>query len=98
MIIIHAELYVQAANEPTFLEEILPLIEASRMENGNISYSLMKNTDKEHSYTMVEVWQDMTAVQLHNKSKHFSSFVNKAPQYLAAPLNVKMFEGNEISK
>lgn len=98
MIIIHAEFHVQALQEQTFLKEIFPLIEASRMESGNISYSLMKNTDKEHTYTMVEVWQDMKGVQDHNKSDHFTNFVAKAPQYLTAPLQVKLFEGNEISK
>ncbi|MBW9234636.1 antibiotic biosynthesis monooxygenase, partial [Leptospira santarosai] len=68
---------------------------ASRSENGNVSYDLMKDTEKEYKYMMVEVWQDMNSVENHNKSDHFTSFASKAPQYLAAPLSMKIYEGNE---
>ena len=95
MILIHAQFQVQADKEQAFLEEIRILITDSRNENGNVSYDLMKDTEKEYVYTMVEVWQDMNSVEIHNKSDHFTSFVSKAPEYLAAPLSVKIYEGNE---
>lgn len=95
MILIHAGFKVQADKEQAFLEEIRTLIAASRTENGNVSYDLMKDTEKDHEYTMVEVWQDMNSVENHNKSDHFTSFASKAPHYLAAPLRMKIYEGNE---
>jgi len=98
MIIIHAEFKIQEDKEQAFLEEIRPLLTASKAENGNIAYDLMKSTENNCTYTMVEVWQNMMAVESHNKSDHFTSFVNKAPQYLAAPLDVKLYEGDEIIK
>ena len=98
MIIIHAEFKIQEDKEQAFLEEIRHLIQDSRAENGNVSYDLMKSTENKCAYTMVEVWQDMMAVESHNKSEHFTSFVNKAPQFLAASLDVKLYEGTELVK
>lgn len=98
MIIIHAQLSVQEQKEQQFLEEIHALIAESRAENGNISYSLLKDTEQDHLYTMVEVWKDMAAVASHNASQHFVSFVTRAKELLAAPLAVTAFDGQPLSK
>ena len=58
MIIIHAVFHINPAKQDSFLEEIQPLIAASREESGNVSYELHKNTEKENVFTMVEVWED----------------------------------------
>jgi len=93
MIIIHATFHINPSKQDLFLEEIQPLIAASREENGNISYRLQKDTENENVFTMVEVWQDMQAVANHNSSEHFTKFVANAKNFLTAPLEVKAFEG-----
>ncbi|PFA67673.1 antibiotic biosynthesis monooxygenase [Bacillus sp. AFS015802] len=98
MIIIHAEFQINPIKEQAFLEEVRLLVSSSRSEEGNISYDLMKDTERESVYTMVEVWKDSSAVESHNTSEHFTSFVGRAPEYLAAPLDVKIYEGNKIEK
>lgn len=98
MIIIHARFQLKPEQEQAFLEEIRPLIAASRAERGNISYDLMKDTETDNVYTMVELWTDSSAVEDHNKSVHFTAFASKAPQYLAARLDVKVYEGEEINR
>ncbi|OJE43574.1 monooxygenase [Bacillus proteolyticus] len=96
MIIIHAIFQVDPAKQQSFLEEIQPLLHGSREESGNISYNLNKDTEKESVYTMVEVWKDEAAVASHNTSEHFTSFVSKAPQFLTAPLDVKVYSGELV--
>lgn len=96
MIIIHATFYLNPVKQNMFLEEIKPLIAASREENGNISYRLQKDVENENVYTMVEVWQDMQSVASHNSSEHFTNFVAKAKDFLTAPLDVNAFEGQPI--
>lgn len=96
MIIIHANFHVNPAKQDLFLEEIQPLVAASREENGNISYRLQKDTESENVFTMVEVWQDMQAVASHNSSEHFTKFGAKAKEYLTAPLDVKAFESEPL--
>jgi quinol monooxygenase YgiN len=98
MIIIHAGFHINPLKEQAFLEDIQTLVTASRTEEGNISYDLMKDTEKESVYTMVEVWKDTAAVEAHNSSEHFTSFVGRAPEYLAAPLDVNIFEGNKLER
>jgi quinol monooxygenase YgiN len=98
MIIIHAEFQINPIKDQAFLEEIRPLVALSRAEEGNISYDLMKDTERESVYTMVEVWKDSAAVEHHNTSEHFTSFVGRAPEYLVAPLDVKIYEGNKVEK
>ncbi|MEM1503049.1 putative quinol monooxygenase [Domibacillus sp. 8LH] len=98
MIIIHARFQVNPAKEQAFLEEIRPLIEGSRAEDGNIAYDLMKDTEQAHAYTMVEVWKDADAVAFHNTSSHFTAFVGKASEFLTAPLDVNSYEASPLSK
>ncbi|MFB5268266.1 putative quinol monooxygenase [Paenibacillus enshidis] len=96
MIIIHATFHVNPAKNEDFMREIQTLISASREEDGNISYSLYKDTEKESSYTMVEVWKDPNAVGFHNQSAHFQAFVAKAPEYLSAPTEIKAYTGEPM--
>ncbi|MGD6816062.1 putative quinol monooxygenase [Metabacillus sp. 84] len=98
MIIIHAEFQVKPEKETEFLTEITALVSASREESGNVSYELMKSTERDYVYTMVELWSGQEEVQSHNESAHFQAFVEKAPQYLAAPLTAKVFAGEEIKR
>lgn len=96
MIIIHAIFQVDPAKQQSFLEEIQPLIHGSREESGNVSYDLYKDIEKESMYKMVEVWKDEAAVASHNTSEHFTSFVSKAAQFLTAPLDIKVYNGELV--
>lgn len=98
MIIIHAMLHVDPKKQQAFIEDIRPLIAASRAESGNVSYDLMKDTEKENVYTMVEVWKDVEAVESHNVSEHFTSFVGKASEYLTAPLDAKVSDARQMER
>lgn len=98
MIIIHAEMKINRELEAEFLECVQELIELSRLEAGNVSYKLLKDTDKDDTYLMVEQWKDQEAVGTHNTSSHFQAFVAKAPRYLTAPLHAQAFIGEPISK
>lgn len=96
MIIIHAVFHIDPTKQQSFLEEIGTLINTSREESGNISYNLYKDTEKEHTFMMVEVWQDEAAVASHNTSEHLTSFVAKARNFLIAPFEIKVFEGSPL--
>ncbi|MBT2689654.1 antibiotic biosynthesis monooxygenase [Bacillus sp. ISL-47] len=96
MIIIHADFQIQPEQENDFLAEIRPLIEASRAEEGNISYDLLKDAEKAGSYTMVELWKDMNAVKFHNQTEHFTGFTGKAQQFMAAPPQVKLYNADAV--
>jgi len=98
MIIIHANLQVKPDQEQLFLEEMKTLLPLSRAEEGNISYELLKNIEKNHHYTMVELWKDVEATASHNTSAHFTAFVQKASVFMAAPMDLKVFSGEAVRR
>lgn len=98
MIIIHAALTVLKEKEEEFLNEVKTLIEASRRESGNMQYDLMKDTETESAYMMIEVWKNQEAVEKHNTSEHYVQFGQKAQSFMAAPTDVKIFAGQEVKR
>lgn len=98
MIIIHALLQVNPAREQEFLEVAKTLVAATHEEEGNISYELYKHTAGGNTYIMVEIWRDQAAVAAHNTSPHFTGFAAKAGEFLTAPLDVKLYNAEELSK
>ncbi|MGM0898067.1 MAG: putative quinol monooxygenase [Bacillota bacterium] len=96
MMIIHAHLQVKTDQEQAFLNESKILVEASRKEQGNISYDLMKSVEQEGHYTMVEVWKDAQAIEAHNSSEHFTAFSKKAAGFMSAPMDLKVFSGEAV--
>ncbi|GED54831.1 MULTISPECIES: putative quinol monooxygenase [Brevibacillus] len=96
MIIIHATMHVNPEKTETFLQEIQPLIEASRAEAGNISYNLYQSAEKENTFLMAEVWKSPDAVASHNQSDHFKAFTAKAQEFLSAPLQVDLYQGEPL--
>lgn len=97
MIIIHANLQVQPDQEQAFLEAARAVVEGSRKETGNVSYDLKKSTDRDCHYTMVELWKDAAATQVHNKSEHFQAFSKQAAAFMAAPMELNVYSAEPIN-
>ncbi|WP_379158488.1 putative quinol monooxygenase [Paenibacillus sp. sgz5001063] len=98
MIIIHAVMQVNPAFKEKFLAEAKQLLAATHTEEGNLSYELYNHIEQDNTYIMVETWRDMEAVASHNTSAHFTGFAAKAPEFLTAPLDVKVFTGEPAGK
>lgn len=96
MLIVHAHLQIIPNQEEAFLEAAKALLPASRAEEGNIAYNLMKSTEQEHHYTMVELWKDQAAIASHNASEHFQTFVKQASTFMAAPMDLQVFAGERV--
>ena len=75
MISIVAKFTVNAADEDKFLALTKELVEASNTEAGCIEYALHKDTQKAHTYCMLEKWKDQAAIDTHNSSIHFTTIV-----------------------
>lgn len=55
-------------------ESIKKVVEGTRAEEGNISYVLHQDLANPYSYTIIEVWKSLEAIELHNASAHFKTF------------------------
>ncbi len=57
------------------LEEVLKkTVDASRLEEGNISYDLHQNINNHLEYIIIEVWKSESAISYHNQTSHFLEF------------------------
>lgn len=74
MITIIAMFETKAECSKEFKELAVPCIEASRKEEGNISYGFYKGKEDADKYFFVEVWKDEEAIAAHNASAHFQTF------------------------
>ena len=96
MIIIHAVLKVNPERREQFLSEAKQLLAATHAEEGNLSYELYENAGDANSFMMIETWRDAEAVASHNTSTHFTAFAAKAGEFLTAPLDVKVFNAEQV--
>ncbi len=49
------------------------IVEKSRAEEGNISYSLNQNIKKPGEHVFIEEWKDEEAIKVHNETEHFTT-------------------------
>ena len=56
------------------------LVEKSRAEAGNLSYTLNRSLDDPMLFCFLESWRDQAAIDFHNASEHFTRIV---PQFAA---------------
>lgn len=68
------------------LELIKPIfkdvVDATRREEGNISYELNQDINQPNKFVMVEVWSSQNAIDAHNASDHFQKFAADAKDLL----------------
>ncbi|WFA05772.1 MULTISPECIES: putative quinol monooxygenase [Bacillus] len=88
MIVLQAYMKVKPEKRDSFLESIQPLLKHSRAESGNAQYELFENTEEANTFVMLEQWKDQEALDAHNQTEHFQTFVKQAGDLLAEPLNV----------
>ncbi|HCO67559.1 MAG TPA: antibiotic biosynthesis monooxygenase [Dysgonomonas sp.] len=62
-----------------FKEDILKalhnVVDATRKEEGNISYELHENISNPLEMNILEVWKSQDAIDSHNAATHFNDFV-----------------------
>lgn len=71
MITITARNILKPGKKEEFLEAVRPLVDASRAEEGNISYDLYEDIDFGDAVCFIERWRDAAAIEAHNASPHF---------------------------
>lgn len=71
----------------TFKALAAECIEASRKEEGNVSYNFYTGKEDKNKYFFVEVWKDDYAIAAHNASAHFQKFAGAfMPMLAKAPV------------
>ncbi len=92
MITIVAECSVKLDKTDDFLEIARGLVEASRNEEGNVSYDLYANLEDPTKFTFIEIWKDRAAIDSHNATPHFQDFGERAGPLFTGPLNIALYQ------
>ena len=90
MIALVAKLNVAAGKEAEFEKVMLGLAEQVRAnEAGNHLYTLVKDDD---GYSVLELYEDDTALRAHGQSQHFRDAGAKFAGLMAGPPTLQRYE------
>ncbi len=78
--------------EETVRQELLSLVNPTRLEPGCISYDVHQATDEKSQFMFYENWESMEDLKKHSKSPHLMAYRQKVGSLLAKPIEVTLFE------
>ena len=83
--------YIKPENVDEYYKLIFELIDRTREEKGNISYTLY--ADKEHpgEHVLIEEWEDQDSLAAHFKTEHFTTIVPRIQKLQSAPSVVNVY-------
>lgn len=70
-----AVIVVKAAYQSELEKVFHTVVDETRKEPGNVSYDLHQDISNPLKYTILEVWKSQAAIDVHNESAHFKTFV-----------------------
>lgn len=71
-----------------FLELARPCVEATRLEEGNISYDMGPELGRAHTYTFFERWKDQESIDFHESQPYFLAFDAAVGSLMDGPVEV----------
>ncbi|MQR97485.1 putative quinol monooxygenase [Fictibacillus phosphorivorans] len=73
-ITINAILKANPGKEESLREELIKVVQASRNEEGCISYTLHESTENPETFVFYEKWRDEDALNRHIDSQHYKAY------------------------
>lgn len=67
------------------------LVEKSRAEEGNISYTFNQSIQDPTIMTMIEMWEDKAAIDRHNASEHFQRIFPQMGTFAAEKPSIDVY-------
>lgn len=92
MIKIIAKTTVSPENLESFISLAKPLVAASQTEAGNIFYNLHQSQSHPEELVFLEAWKDQEAIDRHNASPHFTTFLPRLASLCAAEMTIEKYD------
>lgn len=73
-ITINAILKAKPGKAESLREELIKVVQASRKEEGCISYTLHESTENPETFVFYENWRDEDALNRHIESNHYKNY------------------------
>ena len=83
--------YIKPECIDEYYKLIFELIDRTREEKGNISYTLYADKDHAGEHVLIEEWEDQDSLDAHFKTPHFTQIVPKIQKLQSAPSVVNVY-------
>ncbi|MDF1735996.1 MAG: putative quinol monooxygenase [Minwuia sp.] len=77
MIVVSGVIRVAASSAATARQAVLEVAQATRSEDGCISYAFYADLEQEGAFRVFEEWEDDAALAAHFKTPHMAAFREK---------------------
>lgn len=83
--------YIKPECVEDYYRLIFELIDRTREEKGNISYTLYADSEHPGEHVLIEEWEDQASLDAHFKTPHFTGIVPQIPKLQSAPSVVNVY-------
>ena len=87
-----ARIKAKSGMEQKIQEELLALVNPTRLEEGCISYDLHQAFDDKALFVFYENWRSKEDLDKHMATAHFQAFAARANDILAEPVEITLLE------
>ena len=96
MVIVHAFISVKEDSVQKFFAAIENCVIETRKEPGCRFYTLYTSNENPLKFVLVEEWDSKAALDNHFTLPHFIALGENIEDLLAEPLDIKIFEANQL--
>ncbi|GAF03007.1 putative quinol monooxygenase [Saccharicrinis fermentans] len=96
MILITVNFYPSAKHKEDFVLAFNKLAEASRKEDGCITYDIYPKGDGSSEFFLLEKWESKAKLDAHGKSAHFVEFMNAPKEWYEKETKITVYNAKEI--
>ncbi|MBX4260149.1 antibiotic biosynthesis monooxygenase [Clostridium estertheticum] len=92
MITIVAKNSIKQGKTEEFKNLAEKLVNESRKEKGNVSYTLYQDANDNNIFTFIEEWENEGIIKSHNASVHFTSIVPKFADLIEKKSEINLYK------
>ena len=89
--VINARIMVKPEAIEKFISLAKTMVENSNAEQGCLTYKLYQEVGSPHSFIFYEIYENQDAVNIHNSSGHFKTFIEQMSELTSDKSQVDVF-------
>jgi quinol monooxygenase YgiN len=91
MIIVHGTIPIKEESRDLALDLARDMAEATRTEDGCISYDFYIGLNEPNTLLLFQEWEDMDSLMAHFKTEHMESFLRELPDVLDGEITTRRY-------
>ena len=88
---------IKPEQREAFLQAVNAITQAARHDEGVIEHATYQSVEDANTFVMLEVYRDAAAQEQHNNQPHTRKFSASLADFLAAPPDIKIMDGDWLT-